>query len=296
MNIMKHRTKYFIFSGVLITLGFISMAIWGLPLSIDFTGGSLLETRFESGNIPELPEIRALYDAAGYDEAIVQSYGDDAVIIRTQQIDTATNNDLIEEMEAAFNDDLTILRFESVGPTVGREVASRAAGAVALAALGMLIYIWLAFRGVANAHRYGISALSALIHDVVMVIGIQAMLGRFFGWEVDALFLTAMLTIIGYSVLDSIVVFDRIRENTNIYRRVEYETIVNHSVVQTLDRSLNTQLTVLFPMLALALFGGATIRHFVVILILGLISGTYSSIFHASPLLVVWDNWANRRK
>ena len=189
----------------------------------------------------------------------------------------------------------TILQFESIGPAVGAEVAQRAAGAVGLAAAGILIYIWYAFRGVPHAWRYGTAAIVAMLHDVGVVLGVAAILGRLVGWQVDALFLTALLTVIGFSVHDSIVVFDRIRENQNVYRRAPFETVVNHSVVQTLDRSINTQLTVLFTLLALALFGGGTIQHFVVTLIVGVLSGTYSSIFNAAPLLVVWENGEWRR-
>ena len=159
----------------------------------------------------------------------------------------------------------------------------------------ILLYIWYAFRGVDHSFRYGTAAIIAMLHDVLVVLGVEAMLGYVLGWEADALFLTALLTVIGFSVHDTIVVFDRIRENSNIYRRVEYETMVNHSIVQTLDRSINTQLTVMFTLFALALFGGETIRHFVIILLVGIFSGTYSSIFNASPILVVWENreWRN---
>jgi preprotein translocase subunit SecF len=194
-----------------------------------------------------------------------------------------------------------VLRFESVGPSVGQEVASRAAGAVGLAAIAIMLYITYAFRGVPHAFRYGVSAIVAMLHDVAVVIGLEAIFGHYLGWEVDALFLTALLTVIGFSVHDSIVVFDRIRENSRIYRRLPYETLVNHSIVQTLDRSINTQLTVMFTLLALALFGGVTIRHFVIILLIGVFSGTYSSIFNAAPLLVVWENrewrtWFRKRE
>jgi preprotein translocase subunit SecF len=134
-----------------------------------------------------------------------------------------------------------------------------------------------------------------MLHDVLVVLGVEAMFGFFLGWEADALFLTALLTVIGFSVHDTIVVFDRVRENSSIYRRVEYETLVNHSIVQTLDRSITTQLTVMFTLTALALFGGESIRHFVIILLIGIFSGTYSSIFNAAPILVVWENreWRN---
>jgi preprotein translocase subunit SecF len=196
--------------------------------------------------------------------------------------------------------DVVIMNFTQVSAVIGQEIAVRAAGAVALAAIAILLYITYAFRGVQHAFRYGTAAIIAMFHDVLVVVGMEAIIGHFLGWQADSLFLTALLTVIGFSVHDTIVVFDRIRENSNIYRRVGYETIVNHSIVQTLDRSINTQLTVMLTLLALALFGGASIRHFVVILLVGVFSGTYSSIFNASPILVVWENkeWRNwfRRK
>jgi preprotein translocase subunit SecF len=186
--------------------------------------------------------------------------------------------------------EVVVQRFESVGPAIGAEVAQRAALAVGLAALGILIYISYAFRRVEHAFRYGVAAIIAMLHDVLVVIGIEAILGHFLGWEADSLFLTALLTVIGFSVHDTIVVFDRIRENRRLHRRLSYEALVNHSIVQTLDRSINTQLTVMFTLLALLLFGGVTTHHFVTILLIGVFSGTYSSIFNASPILVVWEN------
>ncbi len=290
LDIVKRRYLYFAISLLVIIPGLIGLILWGLPLAIDFTGGSLLDIRFESGDAPEPAQVRALYAELGFDDSLVQSSGKDSIIVRSKHMDESTMNQIVQSLQDRFNNQVIIQRFESVGPSVGQEVASRAAGAVGLAALGIMLYITFAFRGVPHAFRYGLSAIIAMLHDVAVVIGIEAILGHFLGWEVDALFLTALLTVIGFSVHDSIVVFDRIRENTNIYRRLPYETVVNHSIVQTLDRSINTQLTVMFTLLALALFGGVTIRHFVVILLVGVFSGTYSSIFNAAPLLVVWEN------
>lgn len=290
LDIVKRRYLYFAISLLVIVPGLIALILWGLPLAIDFTGGSLLDVRFESGSAPPPAEVREIYAESGFDDSLVQTSGEDTIIVRSRHMDESTMNQIVQALEDRFNDPVTIQRFESVGPSVGQEVASRAAGAVGLAALGIMLYISFAFRGVPHAFRYGVSAIVAMLHDVAVVIGVEAILGHFLGWEVDALFLTALLTVIGFSVHDSIVVFDRIRENTNIYRRLPYETVVNHSIVQTLDRSINTQLTVMFTLLALALFGGVTIRHFVVTLMVGVFSGTYSSIFNAAPLLVVWEN------
>jgi preprotein translocase subunit SecF len=194
-------------------------------------------------------------------------------------------------MEERFSSDVTVLRSESVGPTISREVTVRAGLAVAVAAVVVVIYMTFAFRGIPHAFRYGVCAIIAMIHDVAVVVSLGAIGGHFFGWQIDALFLTALLTVIGFSVQDKIVVFDRIRENSNIHRRLPFETLVNHSIIQTLQRSINTQLmTVEFMLLALALFGGVTLREFAVILLVGLFSGTYSSIFIAAPVLVAWEN------
>ena len=183
-----------------------------------------------------------------------------------------------------------VLSADTVSPIIGAEVAQHAGEAVGLAAIGILIYITIAFRKAEHPVRYGIAAIIAMLHDVLVVLGTAAILGHFLGWEVDALFLTALLTVVAFSVHDTIVVFDRIRENLVVHRRLDYETVVNHSIVQTLDRSINTQLTVMLTLLALALFGGLTVRHFVVTLLIGVFSGTYSSIFNAAPILVVWEN------
>jgi preprotein translocase subunit SecF len=300
LNIVRKRYWFFALSLVVITPGLIALALWGLPLAIDFTGGSLLEVRFDTGSPPSPANVVLLYDELGIGEALVQSAGTADIIARSKPIDELTKMELLDEMEVRFESTITVLRFESVGPTVGAEVAQRAAYAVGLAALGILVYITYAFRRVPKAFRYGVSAIIAMLHDVAVVIGVEAIFGHFLGWEVDALFLTALLTVVGFSVHDSIVVFDRIRENQRTHRRLDFETLVNHSIVQTLDRSINTQLTVMLTLLALLLFGGVTTRHFVTILLIGVFSGTYSSIFNAAPILVVWENrewrWWFRKK
>jgi len=289
INIVKHRYLYFAISLIVILPGIAALMVWGLPAGIDFSGGSLLEIRFNSA-LPETEPVLDTLSGFGFSDAKIQTAGSDKLIIRTKVMDEGTLASVLTEIETEFKADIELDRFESVGPSIGKEVALRAAGAVGLAALGILLYITYAFRGVKHAFRYGVAAILAMLHDVVLVLGVEAMLGHFLGWEADSLFLTALLTIIGFSVHDSIVVFDRIRENERIYRKKPYETIVNMSIVQTLARSINTQLTVMFTLLSLVIFGGSTIRHFVLILLIGVFSGTYSSIFNASPILVVWEN------
>jgi len=295
MNLISKRYLYFLISGIVIIPGLIALIVWGLPLSIDFTGGSLLEVSFDPGKMPQPADIIALYTQNGIQDTQVQTTANNSLIIRSKEIDEATKTKLVTEMGTKYNSKVNILQFNTVGPSIGQEVTQGAAIAVAAAAVFILGYITFAFRGIPHAFRFGTAAIIAMLHDVAVVIGVAAILGHFLGWEVDSLFLTALLTVIGFSVHDTIVVFDRIRENENIYRSLSFESVVNHSIVQTLDRSINTQLTVMMTLFALALFGGLTIRHFVITLLVGVFSGTYSSIFNASPILVVWENreWRN---
>ena len=297
MNIIKYRYWYFAISLIVIIPGVLALIFWGLQRGIDFTGGSLLEVQFKSGTPPTIEQVSKIYNdlsisSMNIADPVIQPLGTDSLSIRSREMDDATKAKVVAAMKDLYGSgqDVVVQNFTQVSAAVGQEVARAAAIAVAMAAAGILIYIWFAFRKVSHPFRYGTAAIVAMLHDVLVVIGVEAILGHFLGWQVDSLFLTALLTVIGFSVHDTIVVFDRIRENSNIYRRVEYETIVNHSIVQTLDRSINTQWTVMITLLALALFGGMTIRHFVIILLVGVFSGTYSSIFNASQILVVWQN------
>jgi preprotein translocase subunit SecF len=305
MNLLGKRYIFFGISLLIIIPGLIIAAL-GLPLSIDFTGGSLLELKFASNELPASADVVILLNNLGIKDATVQPTGQNTLQIRfsfIEDLDQTIRQQIASGQAFAekFNDQVTVLKFDSVGPTIGKEVAGRAALAVGVAAAVVIIYIAFAFRGLSHSFRYGICAIIAMIHDVAIVISLAAIGGRFFGWQIDALFLTALLTVIGFSVQDKIVVFDRIRENSTIYRRLDFETLVNHSIVQTLQRSINTQLmTVEFMLLALAMFGGVTLREFAVILLVGLATGTYSSIFIASSILVVWENkewktWFHKR-
>ena len=312
MNIIKNRYVYFFISLLVIIPGIVFMGLnWAktkdgpLMLGVDFRGGSLLEVTFE-GTRPPTEDIAALYkEFSTSDQPIadplIQSLGTDSFSIRSKTMTDETKGQIVAEMEKRFESTVTVLNFTSVSASVGAEVTQAAGWAILAAAAAILAYIWWDFRKVEHAYRYGTAAIIAMLHDVLVVIGVEAILGYFLGWEADALFLTALLTVIGFSVHDTIVVFDRVRENSGLYRRVEYEKMVNHSIVQTLDRSITTQLTVMFTLFALVLFGGDSIRHFVVILLVGIFSGTYSSIFNAAPILVVWENrewdgWFKRKE
>lgn len=299
MDIIGKRYWFFGLSLLIIIPGLIALAMGGMKPGIDFTGGSLIEVQFDSGKAPEPQAVRETVQPIVGEDVIVQSSGTAGVLIKLKPIEEATQQAILAALESDFGA-ATVLQAESVGPAVGNEVAQRAAGAVALASVAIALYVTYAFRRVPNAFRFGVAAITSLIHDVLVLVGLEAMLGLFFGWEADALFLTAVLTVIGFSVHDTIVVFDRIRENQLLHRRIPFETVVNHSIVQTLDRSINTTLTVLLTLFALALFGGATTRHFIIILLIGMLSGTYSSVFNAAAILVVWENrdwqhWFRRR-
>lgn len=302
MNIIGKRYLFFALSLIIIIPGLLILAVNGLPLALDFTGGSLLEIKLASGELPQPAKVVTIYALQGIKDAQVQTTSSDTLIIRSSFIEDTNRETIINAMEEDFGTAVEVVRLDSVGPTIGAQVASRAALAVAVAALVVVAYITWAFRGVEHAFRYGVSAITAMIHDVLIVISVVGIGSVVAGWEMDALFLTALLTVIGFSVQDKIVVFDRIRENSRLLRKLEFEKLVNHSIVQTLQRSINTQLmTVEFLLLALAMFGGITLREFSVILLVGLLSGTYSSIFIAAPILVVWEkkewrNWFGRGK
>ncbi len=296
LDILGKRYIFFALSLFLIIPGLIVIAVSGLPLSIDFKGGTMLEIEFASGALPDTATVLAAYNDLGITDAQVKTTGANSIQIRSSFMSDEARASIVNDLETRVNDDITVRSFESVGPTIGQEVTSRALLAVGIAVLAVILYIWFAFRGVANAIRYSLCAIIAMLHDVLVVISITAIGGLLFGWQVDTLFLTALLSVIGFSVQDKVVVFDRIRENSSVLRRLDFEKLVNHSIVQTLQRSINTQLmTVEFMLLALALFGGVTLREFAIILLIGLFMGTYSSIFIAAPILVIWENgeWRN---
>jgi preprotein translocase SecF subunit len=292
-TIVEKRHWYFLLSALIIIPGLVAMiysiAMFGSPvrLGIDFTGGTLLELRFDQPVQPA--EVRGVFVDSGFPGTTVQTTSDEqTVLIRTKPMEPETRLDILADLEAEFGP-VEELRFESVGPAVGAEVTRAAAIAVGVAAVFILLFIIFAFRRVPNAFRYGVCAIAAMIHDILVTVGLFSLAGLFLGWEADALFLTALLTVIGFSVQDTIVVFDRIRENISRRRNEPFEMIANRSLLETLHRSLATQLNAIFVLIALLLFGGATMKQFVAILLVGLLSGTYSSIFNAVPLLVAWQ-------
>ncbi len=294
LNILGKRYLFFLLSLLVIAPGLILIAINGIPLSIDFVGGSLVELEFTGTSAPALEDVLEIYNAIDISDAQAQfslSEENTLVVIKSATLTQDQYAAIIDSFRADFDAGLVERRFNTVGPSISQSVTQRAILAIGIAALAVIIYITIAFRGIAHAFRYGVCAIIAMLHDILIVISLGGLGNYFFGWQMDSLFLTALLTVIGFSTQDKIVVFDRIRENAPILRRVPFEKIVNHSIVQSLQRSINTQLmTVEFLLLALALFGGETLREMCIILLIGLLSGTYSSIFIAAPILVVWEN------
>lgn len=289
MNLMRYKVFYFLFSLALILPGLYFLLTSGLKLGIDFTGGALLEYRLSNQVGSE--ELKKVISDLEVEVGQVQPGEVNTYIIRTKPLEqekiTAVNKALSEKYG-----NIEQRRVENVGPIIGKELEQKALYALIVASIVIVLYISFSFRKVpkpTSSWRFGIAAIAALLHDVLMVVGLFAIFGKFLGIEVDTLFVTALLTIIGFSVHDTIVVFDRIRENLLKNIGKKFTEVANISVVQTLGRSLNTSLTVVFVMIALLLFGGETIKWFVVALLIGIISGTYSSIFNATAILVWWE-------
>jgi len=289
INIVGNRKWFFLASVLIVIPGFVFLLLGGLKLGIDFTGGTIWELQFKQP-VDSLA-IRSVLQESGYDGSSVQIAEGTTALIRGPELKEGSEqkSQLTTALRGRLGE-FTELQIQTVGPTVGSSIGQRAFLAVALCAVGILLYLAYAFRQAPHPFRYGVCAVLGMLHDVLVVVGIFAILGYFFNVEVDALFVTALLTVIGFSVHDTIVVFDRIRENAVKRGAGDFSDTVNYSLVQTLVRSLNTSLTVVFTLLALYLFGGATIKNFILALLIGIISGTYSSIFNASLLLVVWEN------
>ena len=300
MNIIRHKYIFLVFSGILVCASIIALLVWGLRPGIDFTGGSLLEVEFAAGKRPDTEEIARGLQSVGLDGALVQPAGERAIIIRAPRMDESARQRVLARMtefvSTGQNSGSEVLerRFEDVGPTLGRELRRRSVAALGIASAAIVLYIAWAFRQVSRpvpSWKYGLVAVAALIHDVIIPAGVFAVLGHFRGVEVDALFVSALLTIMGFSVHDTIVVFDRIRENLQREKSPEhFAATVNRSITQTLARSVNTSLTVLVVLATIFFVGGATTRWFALSLIIGITAGTYSSIFVASPLVVVWND------
>jgi preprotein translocase subunit SecF len=308
-DFVARRHWFYVLSLILILPGVISLVLpGGLRPGIDFTSGTIMTLKFQSD--PGQEQLRDAFAALGHPEAVVQHSDEGTYVVRTLPFtgqlpgtgDAATQSER-QVIEAGLTDrfgQVDVLSLDVVSPIIAEEIVRYAALAVLAACVGILAYLYWAFRRVPGPLTYGACAVTALIHDALLVLGVFSILGRFFAIELDSLFITAVLTIIGFSVHDTIVVFDRVRENIVRHAGEPFSDVMNHSLTQTIGRSINTSLTVLLTLIALRLFGGVTIHGFVLALLIGITSGTYSSIFNASLLLYSWQtgevaSWFGRR-
>lgn len=291
-NVVKNRNYFFGFSLLLTILSIISIFTWKLNLSIDFRGGSNIEISLPNAE-ENLNKIREIGRESGLKIDSVRTSDNNKVIIRTDDLSTNEHSLFIENLKSEFSDKVAEENYQTVGPVVSRDLTNKTIWSVVIASIAIILYIAYAFRRIpkpASSWRFGLAAVAALIHDLIITTGFVSIVGHFYSWmQVDALFITALLTIMGFSVHDTIVVFDRLRENLIRKPESDIETLANDSIIQTLSRSINTSLTTILVLTALFLIGGESIRHFVLILIAGITFGTYSSIFIASIILVVWS-------
>ncbi|MFQ5997580.1 MAG: protein translocase subunit SecF [Dehalococcoidales bacterium] len=286
IDIIGRRFQFFLISGIVIFVGVISLLTVGLKPGIEFSSGSLLTLDFEQ----EVAQAQLKQELAilGYENVIIQRTGAGDFLIRTRELSSEDKTQLTGGLEAKFGS-LTEPEFSSVSPMIAAETVRTAFIAVAVAAVGILLYVTWAFRRMPKPFHYGVCAIIALVHDAVVALGVFSILGGILNWQVNLMFITGILAVIGYSVNNTVVIFDRIRENLRTEERADFEMVVNNSLVETLGRSVNTSLTTLIVVLALLFFVGVSIQNLVAVLIIGIIAGTFSSVCIAPALLVVWD-------
>ena len=287
IDIVNKRNWFFLVSIFLLVPGIISMLVFGFRLGIDFSSGTVMTLRF-SQNVDQ-SALRQQMATLGYADATIQKTSEGDFLVRTKDINSEQKIALVDGLKKGLNLDVTIRDFNTVSPLVASEVARNAAIAVGIASLFMIIYIAFAFRHMPSPFKWGLSAVIALLHDVLIVMGIFSILGWLIGYQVDSMFIVAMLTIVGYAINNTCVVYDRIRENVRRGISKDFAVTVNASIVETIARCINTSLTVILTCLALILFGGVTIQQFIMALLVGVVVGIYDSIFVAGPLLVLWD-------
>ncbi|MCX6795409.1 MAG: protein translocase subunit SecF [Candidatus Falkowbacteria bacterium] len=299
LNIIQNRKIWLTFSGILVALSIASLSFWGLNFGIDFTGGSLLEVEF-SGYQPAITDIQDSLRNVGASNLVIQPTQSGTTLLRfkesTQEVHQAINASL-SKLATDHKGSAKELRFDSIGPSIGNELKSKSFNAVIVVLLAMVAFIAFAFRKVSKpvaSWKYGMAAIVALAHDVIVVLGVFSVLGHFLGTEVNTAFIAAVLTVLGYSVNDTIIVFDRTRENLPKSSQ-DFENTVNTSVNQVLTRSINTSFSAILALLAILFFGGSSIRDFALALAVGIFVGTYSSIFIASPMIVIWEKMGKKR-
>lgn len=291
-NFIKYRKVYYSLSSILILMSLFAVLSFGLKLGIDFTGGSIMDITFRDA-APDNAAIKEKLSGLDLGEIVIQPTGDKEVIIRMKDIDTEMHSQVLTRLG-----DVTENGFEKIGPTIGKELTRKTYANVLLSLVAIVIYIAIAFGRLswpAKSWQYSIAALVALFHDIIIPLGVFAVLGRFYGIEITIPIIAALLTVLGYSVHDTVVVFDRIRENLLKRKFSSFEETVNQSLNQTLARSVTTVLTVLLTLFSLYFFGGETLKDFSLALIIGVFSGMYSSIFIASPLMVSWVKWKGEK-
>ncbi len=292
MNIIGKRKIWFSISLLLIISGIISLFVWGLKPSIDFTGGTLMEIE---GNLDKT-KVSEIAEKEGVENVIVVQSGENKLLLRAKFITEDTHQKIKESLLSLG--EFKEIRFETVGPSISKEIVRRTIIFTSVASLFIILYVAWSFRSVpkpANPWRFGITAIIALIHDALIILGVFSVLGHFKGVEVDSMFVTAVLTVVGFSVHDTVVIYDRVRENLKKYSHDSFENNTNRSIVEMIPRDLTTSFCAFIILLALFLIGGETIRYFVLVLLIGILVGTYSSIMDAAPLMVVWHNFAEKR-
>jgi preprotein translocase subunit SecF len=291
MDIVGKRRIFLTISIVLATLSVVVLGTSGLNLGIDFTSGTTITYQFESGD-PGTANVVDALARSGHPGAVVQALGDNQYFVRTDDLGNTGLNDVNEEVAKLDAAPARVLDTTSVGSSVAEDTVKNAIIAVIVAAIFVMLYIMYAFRSVPNSYKYAFAAVVALIHDVVIVLGTFAVLGIAINAEVNAIFIVGILTVIGYSVNDTIVIFDRIRENVTLAPGREFRTTVNLSINESITRSLGTSITTMTVVIAMLLFGGASLRDFLIVLLAGVLVGTYSSIFVAAQVLVLWERRA----
>lgn len=297
MFVVKYRKIFFALSGILLALSFFGIFKYGFNESIDFKGGSITEVSYK-GNLPDMNIVEAEIKTLNLGGFSLRPSQNDRYIIRTKELSQIDRKNLEEVLSENGSREITIERSNTIGPVAGGELKNKAFKAILVVVLMIVLFVTFAFRKVSkpvSSWKYGLATIIALAHDVIIPTGVFVFLGKFFGVEIDLLFVTGLLAILGYSVHDTIVVFDRVRENLHINNnrgnKEDFETTVGKSVQQTFGRSINTSLTIFITLMALYLFGGETTKDFALLLIVGVITGTYSSIFVASPLLVTFQQF-----
>lgn len=293
MDWMRFRLLYFLISGAALVLSLYSIFVWGFKPSIDFTGGAVVEYRFSTPVAPELLKTVLSVKAGEYEYKEATALGEKNIQLRFGPEFTQDRAEVLAVMITdAFGEKPEVVRFETVGPAFSREILNKTYIAVAIASLGILLWVAIQFKSI----KFGICAILAMLHDTTILLGTFALLGHYKNVEVDILFVTAMLTVLSFSVHDTIVVYDRIRESAKRFGDIHFTALANKAVSETMVRSVNNSLTIIFMLFALFLMGGASIKWFVFALLVGTISGTYSSPFVAVPLLVVWEEFLRRWK